>query len=48
MDKKEKIVQEYLLTNASYRALEIKYKVLRKTINQWVLNYLGISNILRR
>jgi transposase-like protein len=44
MDKKEKIIQEYLLTKASYRDLEVKYKVSRGTINQWVLNYQGISN----
>lgn len=44
MDKKEKIIQEYLLTKASYRALEKKYKVSRGTINQWVLNYQGVSN----
>ena len=44
MDRKEKIIQEYLLTKASYHALEKKYKVLRGTINQWVLNYQGVSN----
>jgi transposase-like protein len=44
MDKKERIIQEYLLSQSSYRQLEKKYKVSRGTINQWVLEYQGIAN----
>ena len=44
MNKKEKIIQEYLLSKASYRDLARKYKIGRGTINRWVLNYQGISN----
>jgi transposase-like protein len=44
MDKKEKIIQEYLLSKATYRDLAKKYKIGRGTINRWVLDYQGVSS----
>ena len=53
MDKQEKkqaIINEYLLGCFTYRELEAKHGVSRQTINEWVLDYQGIprSKTIRR
>lgn len=53
MDKKEKkqaIINEYLLGCFTYRELEKKHGVSRQTINEWVLDYQGVprSKTIRR
>jgi transposase-like protein len=40
MDKKQEIINEYLLGKAGYRVLEKKYGVSRSVINRWVMDFL--------
>jgi transposase-like protein len=41
MDKKEQIINEYLIGGISFRTLGRKYGVSRSTINRWVLEHQG-------
>lgn len=41
MDKKEEIINEYLLGKAGYRVLSKKYGVSRSAINRWVMEFQG-------
>ena len=41
MDKKESIINEYLIGGTSFRILEKKHGISRSTINRWVLGYQG-------
>jgi transposase-like protein len=41
MDKKQEIINEYLLGNVGYRILEKKYGVCRSAINRWVMDFQG-------
>lgn len=41
MDKKQQIIDEYLLGNAGYRVLSKKYGVSRSAINRWVMDFQG-------
>jgi transposase-like protein len=41
MDKKQEIINEYLLGKAGYRVLEKKYGVSRSVINRWVMDFQG-------
>ena len=41
MDKKEQIINEYLIGGVSFRTLGRKYGVSRSTINRWVLEHQG-------
>lgn len=41
MDKKQAIINEYLLGKASYRYLSKKYGVGRSAINRWVMDFQG-------
>lgn len=41
MDKKEEIINEYLIGGITFRSLGKKYGISRSTINRWVLEYQG-------
>jgi len=41
MDKKEQIINEYLIGGISFRILGRKYGISRSTINRWVLEHQG-------
>ena len=41
MDKKEQIINEYLIGGISFRILGKKYGISRSTINRWVLEHQG-------
>lgn len=41
MDKKEQIINEYLIGGISFRTLGKKYGISRSTINRWVLEHQG-------
>lgn len=41
MDKKQAIINEYLLGKTSYRYLSKKYGVGRSAINRWVMDFQG-------
>jgi len=41
MDKKQEIINEYLLGKAGYRTLSKKYGVSRSAINRWVMDFQG-------
>jgi transposase-like protein len=41
MDKKEQIINEYLIGGFSFRSLGKKHGISRSTINRWVLEYQG-------
>ena len=42
MIKREKIIQEYLTTHKSYRALASQYGISRSALHRWVLKSKGI------
>jgi transposase-like protein len=41
MDKKQEIINEYLLGKVGYRILSKKYGVSRSAINRWVMDFQG-------
>lgn len=41
MDKKQEIINEYLLGKVGYRGLSKMYGVSRSTINRWVMEFQG-------
>ena len=41
MDKKQRIINEYLLGRSGYRALSKKHGVSRSAINRWVMDFQG-------
>jgi transposase-like protein len=41
MDKKQEIINEYLLGKVGYRILSKKYGVSRSAINRWVMEFQG-------
>lgn len=41
MDKKQEIINEYLLGRMGYRELSKKYGVSRSAINRWVMDFQG-------
>ena len=41
MDKKQEIINEYLISKAGYRILSKKYGVSRSVINRWVMDFQG-------
>lgn len=41
MDKKQEIINEYLLGKVGYRVLSKKYEVSRSAINRWVMEFQG-------
>ena len=41
MDKKQEIINEYLLSKQSYRTLSKKFGISRATINRWVMDFEG-------
>ena len=41
MDKRQEIINEYLLGEAGYRILSQKYGVRRSSINGWVMDFQG-------
>jgi len=41
MDKKQEIINEYLLGRIGYRALSRKYGLSRSTLNRWVMDFQG-------
>lgn len=41
MDKKQEIINEYLLGKVGYRGLSKKHGVGRSTINRWVMEFQG-------
>jgi transposase-like protein len=41
MDKKQEIIDAYLLGKVGYRILSKKYGVSRSTINRWVMDFQG-------
>jgi transposase-like protein len=41
MDKKQEIINEYLLGQSGYRVLEKKYGVSRSALNRWVMDFQG-------
>lgn len=41
MDRKQEIINDYLLGNAGYRVLSEKYGVSRSAINKWVMDFQG-------
>jgi transposase-like protein len=41
MDKKQEIINEYLLGNVGYRALSQKYGISHSVINRWVMDFQG-------
>ena len=41
MDKKQEIINEYLLGKVGYRVLSKKYGVSRSAINRWVMDFQG-------
>ena len=41
MDKKQEIINEYLISKAGYRILSKKYGVSRSAINRWVMDFKG-------
>lgn len=41
MDKKQEIIDEYLLGKVGYRILSKKYGVSRSAINRWVMDFQG-------
>ena len=41
MDRKQEIINDYLLGKAGYRVLSEKYGVSRSAINKWVMDFLG-------
>jgi transposase-like protein len=41
MDKKQQIINEYLLGRAGYRSLSKKYGISRSAINRWVMDFQG-------
>ena len=41
MDKREQIINEYLIGGFSFRSLGKKHGISRSTINRWVLEYQG-------
>jgi transposase-like protein len=43
MDKKQEIINEYLLGKVGYRILSKKYGVSRSAINRWVMDFQGRS-----
>ena len=43
MDKKQEIINEYLLGKVGYRVLSQKYGVSRSVINRWVMDFQGRS-----
>ena len=46
MDKKQEIINEYLLGNSGYRQLAKKYNG-RKTLHRWVKNFQGFIPVKR-
>lgn len=41
MDKKQEIINEYLLGRIGYRALSKKYGISRSALNRWVMDFQG-------
>jgi transposase-like protein len=41
MDKKQEIINEYLLGKAGYRVLSKKHGISRSAINRWVMEFQG-------
>jgi transposase-like protein len=41
MDKKQEVINEYLLGKAGYRILSAKYGISRSAINRWVMDFQG-------
>jgi transposase-like protein len=41
MDKRQEVINAYLLGEGCYRALSLKYGVSRSTINRWVMDFEG-------
>ena len=41
MDKKQEIINEYLLGKVGYRVLSQKYGVSRSVLNRWVMDFQG-------
>ena len=41
MDKRQEIINEYLLGRGCYRSLSLKYGISRSTINRWVMDFQG-------
>jgi transposase-like protein len=41
MNKKQEIINEYLLGKVGYRTLSQKYGVSRSAINRWVIDFQG-------
>ena len=48
MDKKQEIINEYLLGKAGYRTLSEKYGVSRSAINRWVMDFQGRERSMSR
>lgn len=48
MDKKQQIINEYLLGRAGYRSLSKKYGVSRSAINRWVMDFQGTDRSASR
>lgn len=48
MDKKQQIINEYLLGRTGYRLLSKKYGVSRSAINRWVMDFQGRSRSASR
>lgn len=42
---KEKICEEYFKYHLGYRALSLKYRIIRDTIRAWIIKYMTIGDI---
>ena len=47
MDKKEEIINEYLIGGITFRSLGKKYGISRSTINRWVLEHEGFISTIK-
>lgn len=41
MDKRQEIINEYILGRSGYRSLSLKHGVSRSAINRWVMEFQG-------